>query len=75
MKCAYLERIVERNGDRMGRRRFVEEPDMASLLANHGIARAVPKRESAGRPIPRAAALCSLKRNQFILYKMQLDEL
>ena len=38
IKCADLERIVLWNRNRMGGRRLMKKPDVASLLANHGIA-------------------------------------
>lgn len=50
VKCADLERVVHRNGDRMDGRRLVKEPDMASLLANHGVAEPF---QSADQPVGR----------------------
>lgn len=49
-ECADLHRIVKRNRDRMKRRLFMEEPRVASLLPNHGIAKAF---EDANQPVSR----------------------
>jgi hypothetical protein len=59
----------------MDRCRLVKKPDMASLLASHGVAEAFQRANQPVGRYPRAAASCRLDGNQFVLYKMQLDEL
>ncbi len=41
VKCAGLQRVVQRDRDRMGRRAIMPQSDMASLFADHPVAEAL----------------------------------
>ena len=74
MQGTALERIVHRNRDVMHREPVVSQPDMTALLTHLNVTEPFQCADHAILQTHHVAASCSFDRNQFILYKMQLQQ-